>query len=48
VPCGKAIAGEAVFGESPSYRWCRALVGGVRVFFGGDPIESITLTSYGR
>jgi hypothetical protein len=48
VQCGEATAGEAVFGESPSYQWCRALVGGVRVFFGGDPIESITLTSYER
>jgi hypothetical protein len=48
VECGEAIAGEALFGESPTYPWCRALVGDVRVHFGGDPIESITMTSYGR
>jgi hypothetical protein len=47
--CGEAYAGEPLFGgEAPTYPWCRALVGGVRVFFGGDPIESITLTSYER
>jgi hypothetical protein len=38
VECGKAPAGE--------YPWCRAIVGDVRVFFGADPIESITLTRY--
>jgi hypothetical protein len=49
VECAEAIAGEPLFGgEPPSYAWCRARVGDVRLFFGGDPIESITLTSYGR
>ncbi len=48
VECGEAIAGEALIGESPTYSWCRARVGETRVFFGGDPIESITVTSYGR
>jgi hypothetical protein len=49
VECGEAVAGEPLFGgKTPTYPWCRALVGGVRVFFGGDPIESITLTSYER
>src|SRR5918992_785587 len=38
VDCGKASADK--------YPWCRAIVGDVRVFFGGDPIESVTLTSY--
>jgi hypothetical protein len=38
VDCGKAPAGK--------YQWCRAIVGDVRVFFGGDPIESVTLTRY--
>lgn len=49
VECGEAVAGEPLFGgEVPTYRWCRALVGDVRVHFGGDPIESITMTSYAR
>ena len=48
VDCGESVAGEALFGDTPMYPWCRALVGDVRVFFGEDPIESITLTSYGR
>jgi hypothetical protein len=44
VNCGEAVAGEALFGgESPTYPWCQALVGSVGVFFGEDPIESITL-----
>lgn len=44
VRCGEAPAGEAVVGEDPTYPWCRATVGDVKVFFGGDPIESVTLT----
>ena len=49
VQCGEAVAGEPLFGgEAPMYRWCRALVDEVRVHFGGDPIESITMTSYTR
>jgi hypothetical protein len=49
VECGEAVAGEPLFGgETPTYPWCRALIGDTRVFFGRDPIESITLTSYGR
>ncbi|CAN5685599.1 hypothetical protein BH20ACT14_BH20ACT14_16510 [soil metagenome] len=48
VECGAAVAGEALIGESPTYRWCKTRVGEVRIFLGGDPIESITLTSYGR
>jgi hypothetical protein len=44
VNCGEAVAGEALFGgETPKYPWCQALVGSVGVFFGEDPIESITL-----
>jgi hypothetical protein len=45
VTCGEQIAGEAP-DQLPKYRWCRTVVGRVRVFFGGDPIESITLTRY--
>jgi len=49
VECGEAVAGEPRFGgDTPTYPWCRALVGDTRVFFGGDPIESIALTSFGR
>jgi hypothetical protein len=45
--CGEAVAGEPLFGGDPrTYPWCRAIAGGTRVFFGGDPIESITLTRY--
>jgi hypothetical protein len=45
VKCGEAIAGEPLFGgETPTYPWCRARVGRIDVFFGGDPIESVTLT----
>jgi hypothetical protein len=45
VKCGEAVAGESLLGgEPPTYRWCRAIVGGIRVFAGGDPVESITLT----
>jgi hypothetical protein len=48
VRCGEAVAGEPLFGDDyPTYPWCRALVGETRVFFGDDPIESITLTRYG-
>jgi hypothetical protein len=47
VKCGEAVAGEAMFGgETPTYPWCRAIVGDIRAFFGEDPIESITLTRY--
>jgi hypothetical protein len=48
VNCGKQGFGEPVSGseERPTYRWCRTVVAGVHVFFGGDPIESITLTHY--
>lgn len=45
VDCGEAVAGEPLFGgDAPMYSWCRAIVGDIRVFFGADPIESITLT----
>ena len=47
VVCGEAITGEDLFGgELPMYPWCRALVrDGIRVFFGEDPIHSITITT---
>ena len=45
--CGEAVAGEPLLGgDPPTYPWCRAIAGGTCVFFGGDPIESITLTRY--
>ena len=45
--CGEARADEPLFGgEGPTYPWCRAVVGSVRVFFGDDPIKSITMTGY--
>jgi hypothetical protein len=43
VRCGESPAGEALLGESPTYPWCRTAVGAGEVFFGGDPIESVTL-----
>ena len=44
VECGEAIAGESFLGPPPTYPWCRATVGAIDVFFGEDPVESITLT----
>ena len=38
IDCGQTPGGEA-----PSYDWCRATLPKLRVFFGGDPIRSITL-----
>ena len=38
------VCGEEVGGEGEGYDWCRARVGPVSVFFGGDPVASITLT----
>jgi hypothetical protein len=44
VRCGESVAGEAIFGgETPMYPWCQATIGKGGVFFGEDPIESITL-----
>ncbi len=36
--------GQTGGGEQPPYNWCRATLPKVKVFFGGDPIRSITLT----
>lgn len=36
--------GHTAGGESAPYNWCRATLPKARVFFGGDPIRSITLT----
>ena len=45
VECGEAVAGEGLLGDDPStYPWCRARLASLDVFFGGDPIESVTLT----
>jgi hypothetical protein len=47
VHCGQTVAGEPLFGgEPPTHPWCRVIVGDVRVFFGGDPIKSVALTTY--
>jgi hypothetical protein len=43
VMCGEAIAGEALVGPDPTYEWCSTTLDDVHVFFGGDPIASITL-----
>jgi hypothetical protein len=44
VDCGEAVGGEPVFGgDTPMYPWCRVL-GDIHVFFGEDPIDSITLS----
>jgi hypothetical protein len=43
--CARAVAGEPLFGdEVPTYPWCRIRRGDVEVFFGDDPIQSITVT----
>jgi hypothetical protein len=43
--CGRAVAGEPLFGgETPTYPWCRVRLGDIEVFFGDDPVESITVT----
>jgi hypothetical protein len=36
--------GQVAGGEGPSYDWCRATLPKAKVFFGGDPIRSITLS----
>lgn len=47
VTCGEKAAGEPTLGGAvPTYHWCRTVVGRVHVFFGGDPIASITLTRF--
>jgi hypothetical protein len=47
--CGEAVAGEPLFGsETPTYAWCQVRIASTNVFFGGDPIESITLTFAGE
>ena len=43
--CGESVAGEALIGDNPTYPWCAPrLRGETRVHFGGDPINSITVT----
>ena len=41
IDCGQTAGGE---GPQPTYDWCRATLPKAKVFFGGDPIRSITLT----
>jgi hypothetical protein len=42
VDCGKAVGSEDDFGRPTGYPWCR-VNGDIRLFFGEDPIASITL-----
>lgn len=44
----RAGCGRFSNGEGNAFRWCRARVGLNSVFFGGDPIASITVTRVGR
>jgi hypothetical protein len=49
--CGDAVAGEPLFDfqTTPTYPYCRAVLGPQRfIWFGEDPIESITITDYSR
>jgi hypothetical protein len=43
----KAKCGKYPGGEAGAYRWCSTRVGPNKVFFGGDPIESITIVRVG-
>ena len=43
-----ARCGRFSSGEGSAFGWCRARVGPNTVFFGGDPIESVTVTRVGR
>jgi hypothetical protein len=48
--CGEQPYGEALFGAAtPTLRWCRATIDdGLRIWFGRDPIRSLTLARVGR
>lgn len=49
--CGETIAGEAIlpFQETPTYPYCRGVLAPKRfIWFGDDPIKSITITDYSR
>ncbi|MFN2469967.1 MAG: hypothetical protein ABR583_03065 [Gaiellaceae bacterium] len=43
-----AECGEYRYSKGSGYEWCRTSVGGNRLFLGGDPVESITVTRLGR
>lgn len=47
--CGVQPYGEALFGQrTPSCRWCRATIRNrIRIWFGRDPIRSITVARVG-
>jgi hypothetical protein len=48
VGCGEGVAGEALVGETPTYPYCRGTIGErTRIWFGEDPIRSITLARVG-
>jgi hypothetical protein len=47
--CGKQQYGESLFGDQPSFRWCRTTIDHrIRLWFGRDPIRSITVVRVGR
>jgi hypothetical protein len=48
--CGEGVGGEPLFGgETPTYPYCRGTIGDrIRIWFGQDPIRSITLARVGR
>lgn len=44
VGCGEGVAGERIGGGVETYPTCRGTIGGrIRIWFGEDPIRSITL-----
>ena len=43
--CGDAPAGDALVGEHPTYPYCTGKIGGRHVWFGRDPIASITIST---
>lgn len=47
--CGQQPYGESLFGGTRSFSWCRTTIGHrVRLWFGRDPIRSITVARVGR
>ena len=48
--CGEQPYGEPLFGgDTPTFRWCRGTIAERhRIWFGRDPIRSITLARVGR
>jgi hypothetical protein len=47
--CSEGHAGETLWGDALTYPYCRGTIGErIRVWFGEDPIRSITLARVGR